>query len=442
MASGDYYVDAAAGADTNGGTSEGAAIVSGASADTDGTTTVDLSDDTPDLSGVSVGDCIYLASENGNGIRSGDIFEITEVNDGADTVTVTPTPGTNANQAWAIGGAWATISKAMLTVRNDGDHVYIKGGTNYTETATVSLIVEDATPCIIEGYTTTPGDNGLCIIDGGGVRANGLADSVSGYGFYIFKNIRVTDCTGDGGNMAMLGTNYHNCHFDNNAGNGLILNDMNNVIGCSFDDNDDNGFIADYNQAVIGCRANRNGLVGLKITSGCVINCVAVSNASMGIQVINNKSVMISLVMNCTVDGDGKDTDVGITLGGPNDSRQALCINNIAYDCGVGIDFPNQGGTAHSIVSMNNLVNSNTAAYANDGITHSGEVTDAPAFEAEGTDYRLADASPAIDAGFDASQVCGFDPGCDIGAHQREDDEGGEAGGGGLLSPNKRAGKQ
>ena len=99
-----YFVDPASGSNTNGGSSTGSAIVSGSSADTDGTTTIDLSTDNPDLSGVTANvDSIYLASETGG--KNSVIFDITAVDNTLKTVTVQDPPDNTATVAWAIGGA-------------------------------------------------------------------------------------------------------------------------------------------------------------------------------------------------------------------------------------------------------------------------------------------------------------------------------------------------
>ena len=90
------------------------------------------------------------------------------------------------------------------------------------------------------------------------------------------------------------------------------------------------------------------------------------------------------------------------------------------------------------LISRNNLVNSNTSDYVNTS-TFTGEQTGAPQFTGEGSQvYTLASGSPAKGAGFDESQLEGDSSGMDIGARQRIE----PGGGGGLLMPNKRGGKQ
>ncbi len=436
MAAGDFYVDASAGADTNGGTSAGSAIVSGASADTDGTTTVSLSDDTPDLSGVSVGDCIRLAAEGG-GRRSGDIFEITAVDDGADTVTVTPTPGSNLNQAWAIGGAWATIQKAANTVlAADTDYVWVKGGTSYTETVNISLAMGNTSPATFEGYTTATGDGGQFTINGAATRANGMTDSITAAAYYIFKNMRITDHTSHGTSLSMDACVWKNCKFDNNGGAGMLGDDYHRFENCEFSDNTTDGCDVDVAAAFIGCRAYRNGLDGLEARTGIMFGCVSYSNAGNGL-IFSGAGLSFHVFINCTVDGHAKDTGVGIHCGS-SFAGLNITINNIVYDCVGGINTT--AGMQEQLISRNNLVNSNTADYIGGGATYSGEVTADPQFTEEAAqDYTLASGSPAKGAGYDESTLEGDTSGMDIGARQRIEAGGG---GGGLLSPNKRAGKQ
>ena len=436
MAAGDFYVDALAGADTNGGTSAGAAIVSGAAAATDGTTTVDLSGDTPDLSGVSVGDCIRLAGE-ANGRRSGDIFEITAVDDGLDTVTVSETPGTAGPVVWAIGGAWVTLQKAASTVvATDTDKVWVKASANYTETMNIGLAMGSASPATFEGYTSSTGDGGQFTIDGAATRANGITDSITSAAYYVFKNMRITDHTSHGTSLSMDNCVWYNCKFDANGGAGMLGDDYHRFVECEFSDNTGDGCDCDSACMFYGCRAYRNGIDGLECRTGIMFGCVAYSNAGNGLA-FSGLGLGFHVFINCTVDGDAKDTGDAFRMG-PSFNGVNICINCIAYDCTVGLN--SLAGQQELLISRNNLVNSNTANYSGGAATHTGEQTGAPQFTAEGSqDYTLASGSPAKGAGFDESQLEGDSSGMDIGARQRIEVGGG---GGGLLMPNKRAGKQ
>lgn len=95
-------------------------------------TTVTL-DGSPDLSGVSAGDFLYMVTSTGRRF-----FVIATVNDGADQVTVDDAPsGTASGLSWAIGGKRATLDHAgsRYAVSDNKSDWIIEleyTGTNYT----------------------------------------------------------------------------------------------------------------------------------------------------------------------------------------------------------------------------------------------------------------------------------------------------------------------
>ena len=425
MASRDYYVDNVSGSDNNGGTSEGSAIVSGTAGSTNSTATVTL-DGGSDLSGVVVGDTIRISGEIG-GIRSGDIFEITAVNDGADTVDVTPTPGTASGLIWAIGGAWATLNKLMDTLRAaDTDKGWVKGGTDYTETMNIDIAAAPTTPFTLEGYTTTIGDGGQFTIDGGSVRSNGITSSSASSVYYVIKNAIIKNHTSNGITGSVDNITYKNCKFNNNGGTGANCDDFFKFEECEFLDNTANGCFTDVHSIMVGCKAYRNGAGGFRARTGVLYNCIVSSNAADAI-IISGTGFDLHVVINCVVDGDAKDTNIGLSLAAAT-TGQVVVINTIVYDCVTG--FTCQAGMGELLISRNNLFNNNTTDYTGGGATYKGEVTSAPDFVDEASlDYRLNDTSPAKAAGFDGSQVEGASSGMDIGARQRI-----EAGGAGGIT--------
>jgi hypothetical protein len=134
-------------------------------------------------------------------------------------------------------------------------------------------------------------------------------------------------------------------------------------------------------------------------------------------------------MINCTIDGDGEDTNIGITKGVSFRGMVAI-INCTVYDCATGDDASHD----ERDLLLNNLYNSNTTNHSQSGSDQEGTFqTGAPSFvdEAAGADYTLNANSPAVGAGHDE------DDNMDIGSHQLA-----AVGGGGLLMANKRAGKQ
>lgn len=420
MAANDFYADNVVGSDDNGGTSAGSAKASGTAGATGGTATVDLSSDTPDLSAVVVGDCIRINGE-ANGRRSTDLFEITAVDDGLDTVDVTPTPGTASGLTWAIGGAFVTISRFVLvTVSGDADKAWVRGGTDYNETINLvgaASIGTVTAPHVIEGYTAAIGDGGRITVHGQGTRTNGITTDVTSGVYFVFKNIRLRNHTAAGANLVDHVV-FKNCMFDHNGTDGITGDDFCRFEECEFSDNTSGGAIVDKYAIFIGCRAYRNAGVGIRCEAGIIFGCVSYSNAGNGIELDGSGGVnTICAAINNTVDGDGKDTNVGLLISAGENTID-VCVNNVIYDCTTG--FQSRSGQGELLISRNNLLNSNTDPYADGGATYTSEVTDAPDFVDEASqDYRLNSASPAKNAGFDESTLEGTDLGMDIGARQR-----------------------
>ena len=239
-----YYVDPLNGANTNGGSSTGSAIASGTFGSTNGTSTVDLSGDTPNLSGVSVGDTIRLSAETGGkGGGASDIFEITAVDDGLDTVTVTPTPGTNSGQTWAIGGAWATLQKAADTAIA-GDEVRLMNTATETPAATVDFDINNATQIspvrfIGSDASGVPLTTGFYTVSGSSLPAS--SDLIYGtVSHRYFTRVRFTAAKRHGLSFANFvgDITLNHCRVDNNASNGIqVQGPMLHLIHTEVDNN-------------------------------------------------------------------------------------------------------------------------------------------------------------------------------------------------------------
>ena len=423
MAFNDFHVDTTA-SDNNGGTSEGSADVSGTAGATDGTATVVL-DGGSDLSGVVAGDAIRIAGET-NGINGSDIFEISSVDDGADTVTVVQTPGTASGLTWAIGGAWATVDRSMNIVAS-GNKVWVKSSADYTETATIDTVGTSTAPIVYEGYATTTGDTGKATMDAGGARATNITSSVGVNTdlYYVFKNFIFENATGRNVNLVSWDQiTCKRCEFNNSGTEGIRVRGALSCERCVAMGATD-GFWNGNAGHFFGCYSHLNSSNGIQTTYGIVNSCVFVGNSGANIRSFGGGPNNIFAVINCTLDGNGKDSTHGIETTGIG-SNTGLYANNIIYDHATGITEANNKGELQ--LSLNNLLNANTADYSG-ADTFSGEVTGAPLFTAEGSDYSLQSGSPAKAAGMDAGELVGDGTSyVDIGGIQRQE----PAGGGGL----------
>jgi len=119
--------------------------ISGTGASLDGTTTVDLSADTPDLSGVAADDVLWCDTTSGL-----QWSKIVSVDDGLDTVTVaTAYSVTEGSRNWGIGGKRLTFEGIRLLLTADilpGWIIDVEHtGTDYTYTSVLATAIDGDT---------------------------------------------------------------------------------------------------------------------------------------------------------------------------------------------------------------------------------------------------------------------------------------------------------
>lgn len=309
---------------------------------------------------------------------------------------VSAASGSDVNSGLSEALAWATVDKGMNTVAA-GDKVWVKGDGDYAELAGIDTIGTATAPIIFEGYTTTTGDGGRATITGSGSRTNCILQVVGGSSlYYVFKNFRFTNTTANAVSATGGQLTFKNCKFDTAANNGLACG-MCVCEACEFSSNTLTGCLASDGGIFIGCKFYSNTTDGLKSqgNSTVIFGCTFFSNAGININV--GVGGEVSCIANCTVDGDGKDSDSGISINSV--FAMVAVVNTVLYDCTTGFTVPG-GDMGERVVSRNNLVNANTADYSN-AATFTGEITSAPQFtdEVAGADYTPAVGSPLINAG-------------------------------------------
>lgn len=414
-----FYLDTG-GDDAHSGSSEGAAKAAGSSAGiTGGHHIIDLSSNSPDLSGVIIGDTIRLAGRT-DGRHGTDIFEITSVDDGSDSVTVTPTPASSGSGVtWAIGGAWQTFQRAMDVV-SAGDRVWCRAGTygHDPDADGVGAMIKQAgtptAPVVFEGYKTTPGDGEGRDDDAYRAVLDGAAASLTD-GFmpaaslasadlrYVFHNIRVTGC-GTGVSFFTIQVShitFRNVRIDGND-TGMVCGPFTLLEDCVIENNTFNGISSPSFAAVVGGRVARNGtgmfLFGPAIVTGVrlVGNTTAIAHA------IGSETV---IVIGNTFDGDGN----GITGIHLNTDVPAIIVNNIFHDHETAL--LSQSNLRRSPLLRHNLLTQNATDRVNVEAGAGDIAADDPKFVDEaGGDHRLAFTSPARGAGWPAYHDIGAWP--------------------------------
>lgn len=392
----------------------------------------------------SAGDLIYITG--GTGATVG-LYEV-ESGSGTDIVLVETTtlPGVTNGSDFAAGdlatgdigssdGPWKTGEMAMNNVAA-GDIVYMRSTSDYPELMYVDTAGTITAPIRFRGYTTVITDRDKATIDGGSSRGNCIGASLGAVGiYYVFENLILQDATGNGFGVSSHNILFRNCEFNGNGSDGLAAGDGVHCESCIFSGNGTKGADAGIDCGFYGCTFLSNGVDGAEITSGEFIDCLFYNTGSRAIEFIGTNGAACT-VYGCTIDGNAKSTQLGIRF--PFSFwHWPVVINTIIYDCVLGIGGYGSGGR---FISRNNLLNNNTTDYDAGFETTLGLVTSAPGFTDESSqDYTLGDGSPAIDAGFDGYETHGSTQSRDIGFVEKAGDVGG---GGGLLAPNKRGGKQ
>ncbi len=225
--------------------------------------------------------------------------------------------------------AWLTIDKAMNTVAA-GDKVWVKADGTYSGNATIDTPGTVGSEIVFEGYTTTTGDGGQATMLGvllEGALPGDLA-------LYVFKNM-IFDA--DGNNRAVnLGTTtditWRNCKFTNGTLEGITADKINVFYDCEFHDNSAICTKVKFGGAFINCKFYNNGTIGLDPAGQYTCyNCIFFSNGTYAIDGPDDPD-HTSVVINCTFDGDGKDTTKGIYNNAAIAGGSTIAVNNIVYD--------------------------------------------------------------------------------------------------------------
>lgn len=348
--------------------------------------------------------------------------------------------GTEANP-------WLTIMQAVNNPLAAADIVNVKNGTDYTEVVVIANAGTATSPITFRGHGGTPGDGGMVVINGGGgARANGFDLQTNAVPWFnIIENFTChghgTD--GFGGGATWDTVLFVNCKAHSNTGWGFQGDNWVKHLRCESYSNSTGGFKYDLDPVFVGCVSRDNTGIGIQSKGRPVIVGTLVYNNEGGAatsQVKFTTSGLPVYVINSTVDGDAASatqTIIGIEFSGAADSNwNVVFVDAIINDCDTGVSAANDAGPG--IVVANNMYDDcTTAKRLNFDAGYDG--IDDPTTPGINADFSLASGSEAKAAGIDAAEVKNGASYMDIGGLQRQE---GGVGGGGLLMPNKRGGKQ
>jgi hypothetical protein len=305
------------------------------------------------------------------------------------TYYVSDATGNDGDDGLSEGNAWLTIDHAMNNVAA-GDTVWVKADGTYSEIAAMDTVGTAAAPIIIEGYTTTTGDNGK--VSWTGTTSCLLSSLASAY--YIWKNFIFQNCSSHG--ISSTSTDacaFVNCEFNSNGGHGVTFDQFNLFLNCIATGNTQAGIEAGNSCVATGCISYSNTQNQILFGTTAIIHkCVAYGLPNSA----SYPGLKARHIIDCTIDGENQANSVGVEL----DNVLGGIWNSIVYDCNVGVNQAASAWLACAPV-VNNLVNSNGTDYEQTGgIVGFQDVTSAPAFTDEASDdYTLGEASPARAAG-------------------------------------------
>jgi len=220
--------------------------------------------------------------------------------------------GVDATNAWQ--SLADVVSGGSGTAPAAGDTVLCKGTDTLSATVAWTLAGSGTSRTKLIGVNSSwVNDGTMAIIDGNGGAFTGVtlnnADNI------YWENIRVTNCgtttSHDGISCITSGSYYmwfHNCRFDNNAGNGFDggggLSRYSLLTNCRFDNNGLYGATGfRYSCWFWGCRADNNSSRGFNGYGSGFARCIAHDNGAQGIYVYACEPVFDCVAHGNTSDG-------------------------------------------------------------------------------------------------------------------------------------------
>lgn len=392
-------------------------------------------DGSPDLTGVATDGSHVLYMVTSTGVR---FFKITGADNGAKTVTVTPSPaGTASGRTWAIGGKRATLtsSTSRLLVDNGGAAGDAGAGwaiemqSGHTETNTSRLDLRRA------GDTTS----GPLIIRGTSGAATPPVITFSGAGTDIvlrasYLVLRDFTMTGTSGATSCiidtLGVNrlegiktsgFSGVQVEQSGSAGIF---QSHIIGCEFNGGSIGAKVA-QDAVVIGCTIHGQSSHGISGPSAPMTGLVILGNliyscGGDGVNLVQSRTDLFAgaLIAQNTIYGCTGD---GIDYSGQNDGMAGLSIlNNIlSNNGGYGINFTSitaEQVTARGVLVKNNCTYTNTSGACNVSGVLENDPNLNPTFTSTGTaDFSIGTNLKA--AGYPSSLIGSatanyLDPGC------------------------------
>lgn len=393
-------------------------------------TVIDVSGDSPDLSGVQAGD-IMLIDVEATAVRH--LFEVASADNTAKTVTLTTAPSsainTGSEKEWAIGGLRSQIyyeSPGLSQYMNDwrywadGWTIILEAGVTWSDLQDSRTWGLSNTKALIK--SDTPGTQATLNL------VNRTSWNGQIFGWHM-EDIRLNVArAADGAGIADR-CFLNRCHIHHTGGNLYDHRSFgtSTAIATTFSGWADIAIAETGPKRFIGCKFDGNGLVFDYNTNRAsqteFHDCLFIDAPShaMSFSQINDTFGQYLVVRNCTFyNSGGDDIRFADNWDGQAGSEgfALLVFNNISKDCGgYFINDVSSGGEkllgssandgtvygAGNSMIFGNLINGATSGdYSNTSFSGYGDLSSDPLFTSEtggSEDLTLGAGSPAIDAG-------------------------------------------
>ena len=365
----EFYV-VTTGSNLNSGSTTGNTATYTGVGDSDGTSVFTPSDGSTPASSVNVGDfaSVYVTAGATVATFIGRVTNVAAGVNGAITVSTTAKSGTfPAASAGAhtitckVGGAWAGpsgatsfpfgfVTAAQTDAAGDVVRVNFKNGTTYSITAAMSHNV--AGPIWFQGYTTSAGDGGRAIIDGGTTGASYVLLTMNATGTQV--HLRDLIFQNNGATGSAVGVSH--------TGARSIIErvTVNSVRGNGLTAAGAGSLLIEVEAYACG-QANASNTAGISAAQVVTLdNCTAHHNTGTNVSGVISSGTLVTL-NNCILAANGKDGVVSLTVNICLELDQVTCYGNT----GAGVNVT--GNNADLLVSNSLLANNGTYGVSSTG---------------------------------------------------------------------------
>lgn len=264
---------------------------------------------------------------------------------GTSPQTVVGTISVNVGGAWkgpygAQGFPFNFVAGTLTNSSGNSPRVNFKNSDSNVISAAITHSANSG-PIVFEGYTTTVGDGGRIVLDGGTTGASYILLTVSGknntFVDFVFQNNGATSSS-DGVSATGSENLFLKCVFHDFRGSGVLFNAINSAVSCEAYrcDNNNSNTKGGFNPTTAGCTLincfshhnTNSSACGFQVdTSVLFVGCIASHNGASGFRTQGDVNQNF---INCSLYGNGG-SGIEFTTAGPITDPACVNIMNCTF---------------------------------------------------------------------------------------------------------------